>query len=60
MIVTTNLSMDALKKKLTGDDGVSRTYDRILEMCQPVEVKGESKRIKKASDKTQLLKSILN
>ena len=60
MIVTTNLSMDALKKKLTSDDGVSRTYDRIIEMCQPVEVKGESKRVKKASDKTQLLKSILN
>lgn len=60
IVITTNLSMDALKNKLTGEDGVSRTYDRIIEMCQPVEIKGESKRIKKASEKTQLLKNILN
>ena len=60
IVITTNLSMDALKNKLTGEDGVSRTYDRIIEMCQPVEIKGESKRVKKASEKTRLLKNILD
>lgn len=60
IIITTNLSMEALQSKLTGNDGISRTYDRIIEMCQPVEVKGDSKRIKKASDKTQILKNLLS
>ena len=60
LIITTNLSMDALKEKLTGDDGVARTYDRIIEMCQPIEVKGTNKRLKKASEKTQILKGLLS
>ena len=60
LIITTNLTPKQLKEKMIGEDGVARTYDRIIEMCQPVEVKGESKRLKKASAKTKLLKELIN
>jgi len=59
MIVSTNLTPQQLKAKLTGEDGVTRTYDRLVEMCTPLEVKGDSKRIKYAVDKTQILKDLL-
>lgn len=41
-IITTNLSAEEIKKN--GDIGYSRIYDRILERCFPIEVKGESRR----------------
>ena len=45
MIVTTNLSIEALKKP--ADIGRMRIYDRVLERCHPVEVAGNSKRREK-------------
>ena len=52
LIITTNLDLKTLNKRLTGEDGVARSFDRIIEMCQPIEVDvkprrrdvGESKR----------------
>ena len=58
MIVTTNLNLTQLKDKLTVD-GVSRTFDRLIEICIQVEVKGKSRRIDKAKTKEEKLKSIL-
>lgn len=43
-IATTNLNPDELRIKLTGLDEIDRTYDRLIEMCTPMELKGESKR----------------
>ena len=50
-ICTTNLSLEDLKNKLTGYDGVTRTYDRLIELCQPIKIEGESKRLQNARDK---------
>jgi len=58
-IITTNLTREALNKKLIGDDGVSRTYDRIIEMCYPIEIKGSSRRIKAAKDKGEILRKLM-
>lgn len=58
-IVTTNLTREGLKQKLTGADGVSRTYDRIIEMCTPVQVIGKSRRADYGRQKTNILKSLL-
>lgn len=48
MIVTTNLSIDEVKRK----DNVEymRIYDRILERCHPVEISGASRRRQKVKD----------
>lgn len=50
MICTTNLDLKQLKNKLTGSDGVSRTYDRLIEMCSPIQVVGTSRRIIQARE----------
>ena len=42
LIITTNLTTDEIKKPQ--DIGYSRIYDRVLERCFPVEVKGVSRR----------------
>lgn len=47
-IITTNLSAEEIKKN--GDIGYSRIYDRILERCFPIEVKGESRRRQNLKD----------
>lgn len=60
MIVTTNLTLTQLKEKLTGWDGVARTYDRLIEMCYPVEIKGSSKRVKAANEKTKIIEELVN
>ncbi|WP_077369688.1 ATP-binding protein [Anaerosalibacter sp. Marseille-P3206] len=58
-IITTNLSREGLKEKLTGEDGVSRTYDRIVEMCYPIQVQGQSRRIGSAREKEEIVKKLL-
>lgn len=45
LIITTNLSIEEIKKP--DSVGNSRIYDRVLEMCHPVEVSGHSRRRKK-------------
>jgi DNA replication protein DnaC len=42
LIVTTNIPIDDIKKPV--DLRLQRIYDRIIEMCHPVEVKGQSRR----------------
>lgn len=59
MICTTNLTREQLRDKLTGEDGVSRTYDRLVEMCFPVEVTGPSRRVQSASKKAEIIKDLL-
>ncbi len=59
-IITTNLTREGLKKKLTGDDGISRTYDRIVEMCYPIEIRGQSRRIETAKEKEEVIKKLIN
>ena len=46
-------------EKMAGGDRVYRTYDRIIEMCTPVEVKGKARRIETAKAKQKLLKELL-
>ncbi len=60
MIVSTNLTLEQLKNKLTTDDGVTRTYDRLIEMCYPLEIKGYSRRIKTAKEKEKIIQSLLS
>lgn len=59
MICTTNLTREQLKDKLTGNDGVTRTYDRLIEMCYPIKVDGPSRRAKAAGQKTEIIKNLL-
>jgi DNA replication protein DnaC len=59
MICTTNLTREQLKNKLTGNDGVTRTYDRLIEMCYPIEVGGPSRRAKAAGTKIGIIKDLL-
>ncbi len=47
LIITTNLNIDEIKKP--DSVGNSRIYDRVLEMCHPVEVNGHSRRRKKVA-----------
>ena len=58
-IITTNLTREGLKKRLTGEDGISRTYDRIVEMCCPVETRGKSRRARAAKDKEKTIEKLL-
>lgn len=44
-IITTNLTISDLKAHLTDKNGVSRTYDRLIEILSPVEFKGENYRV---------------
>ena len=48
VIVTTNLTPDELTK--TRDIGYTRTYDRLLEKCLPINVGGRSRRRATAAD----------
>lgn len=57
LIVTTNLSLDAIRTADTIE--YQRIYDRIIEMCVPVQFKAESLRRKIADDKLVELKAIL-
>ena len=59
MVVTTNLSLEQLQAKLSAGDGVSRTYDRLVEMCLPVKVNGPSQRAAVAKKKREQLVQLL-
>lgn len=57
MIVTTNLSIEEIKKP--DNVGVGRIYDRILERCHPINVKGGSRRKKTAGAEYHKMQKIL-
>ncbi len=54
-IITINLSLNDIEKRYG-----KRTYDRILEMCTPVENTWKSIRQEKGKEKTKILKEILD
>ncbi|WP_072470232.1 ATP-binding protein [Urinicoccus massiliensis] len=63
LIITTNLDPDTeLKRKLTGKDGITRTYDRIYEICPRVKMSCQPLRIlegnKKQAEFNQLFRDI--
>lgn len=60
IIITTNLTPKQLNEKLTGTDGVSRTYDRIVEACPPIAITGKSRRVDNATRKLQLLRGLVS
>lgn len=57
MIITTNLSIDKIKKPDDIDNG--RIYDRILERCFPIEVSGQSRRRKAIREEYNNTKDML-
>lgn len=57
MVVTTNLTMQELKTPRTAQQ--SRIYDRILQVCYPVQVTGESIRRKDTRDRFYQVQKIL-
>lgn len=58
LIVTTNLTLKEMLKTDIQTD-YRRIYDRVLEMCVPIQFKGESKRTENAKHKLEKLKEIL-
>ncbi len=65
LIITTNLTMEQLKKRYDRDcpgwkSGKGRTFDRVVnEMCQPIENSASSIRIQNGREKANILKEIL-
>lgn len=57
MIITTNLSIDKIKKPNDIENG--RIYDRILERCFPIEVSGQSRRRKAIRESYDDMKNLL-
>lgn len=55
LIITTNLPLVELQNRYE-----KRTYDRLLEMCTPLKNDGNSIRVEKAKEKTQILKELLS
>lgn len=58
LIVTTNLSLEELKKPMRTD--LERIYDRVLEMCSiPIRMTGKSRRAEKAIERMEQAKRIM-
>lgn len=57
LIVTTNLSPNELKNPV--DLRYKRMYDRVIEMCTPILVEGESRRQEKAQNKREEFKQLI-
>lgn len=57
MIITTNLSIDKIKKPDDIENG--RIYDRILERCFPIEVAGQSRRRQAVRESYEDMKNLL-
>ena len=58
MIITTNLHIDTMRNETSIDK--KRIYDRVFEMCAPVQMKGVSKRKASADSKIKLLRELNN
>lgn len=57
LIITTNLGIDKIKKPDTV--GNARIYDRVLEMCHPIELSGQSRRRKKVAEEFKSMNELL-
>lgn len=61
LIITTNLDPDTtLKKKLTNKDGISRSYNRIYEMCSRMKVDCEPRRTRTGNRKQMQFNDLMN
>lgn len=58
IIITTNLTPNVLKQRLTYG-GIPRTFDRIMEMCSPIEIKANPLRQQKGKEKMARLKRMM-
>ena len=58
-IISTNLTLDELREHLA-DDGIYRTYDRIIEMTTPIKFKAPSRRKEAAKENISGLKELLD
>lgn len=58
LIITTNLHIDTMRNETSIDK--KRIYDRVFEMCAPVQMKGVSKRKASADSKIKLLRELNN
>lgn len=59
LIITTNLDLKKLEKRLTSPDGVTRTFDRIVEMCQPIEINVTPRRKGIGQSKRELFERLM-
>ena len=59
LIVTTNLELDTIRNVDADDITRARINDRILEMCKPIHILGESKRTDSGKQKMLTLKEVL-
>lgn len=57
VIFTTNLSPDKLRNHLS-QDGVSRTYDRMGEMCTPIQMNSKPRRANIANEKMDIVREL--
>lgn len=57
LIVTTNISAKAMKDEQNAE--YKRIYDRILQMCYPIAVLGESRRAKAAQQSSEFMSEFL-
>lgn len=60
LIVTTNLELDSIRNVELDDITRIRINDRILEMCKPIHVGGESKRTASGKQKMTTLKEVFS
>lgn len=58
IIVTTNIPINELKS--TTDIKLQRIYDRLLEICLPIQVQGKNRRLDIARNKMELAKNLFN
>lgn len=58
MIVTTNIPLKEIKEQ--HDPKLRRIYDRVLGMCVPIKITGESRRRKVHADKLEKARELLN
>ena len=56
MIITTNLTVKEMRETQNMDE--KRIYDRVLQNCQPICVKGENKRREKSRQNRSELEQI--
>ena len=58
MLLTTNLTIDEMKEET--DRRYSRIYDRIFEVCYPMQFTGKSWRKKTANQRFQEMEALLS
>ena len=60
LIITSNLTVDGLREKLRGSDGIERTFDRLIASSPIIEMNGTPRRVAIGDDKRKLLYGLAN